>query len=356
MTAPFSRATASTLCMNSWCSRCALLTSATRRRGQRAPAAAISPGWFMPSSTHARRGARAFRRSSVSGTPMWLFRLPAVASAASPSQARRMAAIICVTVVLPLLPVTAISGRLEAGAPGRAPAAAARAACRPPAARAGRLAATPRSASAAAAPAARACGRKSWASKRSPRSATNRSPGCSVRVSLCTRCTRVRRVADAARAPGSRAWAVASVIMPAAPAQAPRCASSASEKGWLHAGALPGSPRGPCRRSAPRRPAPPRAALARWRRGGRRRAPRRGRCRPATICARMASGASSRGLSLVSTTWSAPRSAMRAHQRRACWRRGCRRSRTRTTARPPRAAASGRSDGSTLSSASGVCA
>ena len=48
--APFSRATASTLAMNSWCSRCALLTSATvggampRELGDLAR-------WFMPSSS-----------------------------------------------------------------------------------------------------------------------------------------------------------------------------------------------------------------------------------------------------------------------------------------------------------------
>jgi len=53
-TAPFSRATASTVAMNSWCSRCALLTSATvgAARGASQP---ISPGWFMPSSTTAER-------------------------------------------------------------------------------------------------------------------------------------------------------------------------------------------------------------------------------------------------------------------------------------------------------------
>ena len=42
---------------------------------------------------------------------MWLFKLPAVANAPVPSQARRIDATICVTVVLPLLPVTAIKGR-----------------------------------------------------------------------------------------------------------------------------------------------------------------------------------------------------------------------------------------------------
>ena len=64
----------------------------------------------MPNSTTANRWA-AFRRNTVNGTPMWLFRLPEVANAASPWAARRMLAIIWVTVVLPLLPVTPISGR-----------------------------------------------------------------------------------------------------------------------------------------------------------------------------------------------------------------------------------------------------
>ena len=54
ITLPFSRATASTLAMNSWCSRCALLTSATVGAAM-AASWAISPGWFMPSSTTAAR-------------------------------------------------------------------------------------------------------------------------------------------------------------------------------------------------------------------------------------------------------------------------------------------------------------
>ena len=63
----------------------------------------------MPSSTTASRWLSR-RRSSVIGTPMSLFRLPWVENAASPAAARRMLASIWVTVVLPLLPVTAISG------------------------------------------------------------------------------------------------------------------------------------------------------------------------------------------------------------------------------------------------------
>ena len=48
-----------------------------RHRRQRA----ISPGWFMPSSSTAARCASSRSRSSVSGTPMSLLKLPAVASA-----------------------------------------------------------------------------------------------------------------------------------------------------------------------------------------------------------------------------------------------------------------------------------
>ena len=112
MAAPFSRATASTLAMNSWCSRCALFTRLTVGAAMRA-SSAISPGWFMPSSITAawcQRVSSWRRRSTVSGTPMWLLKLPSVANAPSPHQACRMQPSICVTVVLPLLPVTAISG------------------------------------------------------------------------------------------------------------------------------------------------------------------------------------------------------------------------------------------------------
>jgi hypothetical protein len=51
-TMPFSRAQAATLPMNSWCSRWALVTTATSGAAM-AARAAISPGWFMPISTTA---------------------------------------------------------------------------------------------------------------------------------------------------------------------------------------------------------------------------------------------------------------------------------------------------------------
>ena len=210
---PFSIATASTLAMNSWCSRWALLTSTTVGAAICA-SPSISPGWFMPSSSTAARcqWESSWRsRSTINGTPMWLFRLPLVANAASPHHARRMLAIICVTVVLPLLPVTAINGRCMRR---RQPAAICCRPCRLSATnKPGKAsAARPRSASAATAPAPRACCRKSCASKRSPRSATNRSPARSVRVSLCTRSNRTAPSPTTAE-PGTSACACASVIM-----------------------------------------------------------------------------------------------------------------------------------------------
>ena len=69
--------------MNSRCSRCALLTSAIVGAAICARRA-ISPAWFMPSSTTAARQPSR-RRSSVSGTPMSLLKLPSVANAASPT-------------------------------------------------------------------------------------------------------------------------------------------------------------------------------------------------------------------------------------------------------------------------------
>ena len=60
--------------MNSRCSRCALLTSAIVGAASWARRA-ISPAWFMPSSTTAARQPSR-RRSSVSGTPMSLLKLP----------------------------------------------------------------------------------------------------------------------------------------------------------------------------------------------------------------------------------------------------------------------------------------
>ena len=112
ITDPFSRATACTVCINSRCSRWALFTRATVGCAI-AASVAISPGWFIPSSTTAMRWP-ARRRSNVSGTPMSLLKLPRVANAPPPGHwASRIAASIWVTVVLPLLPVTAITGNVN---------------------------------------------------------------------------------------------------------------------------------------------------------------------------------------------------------------------------------------------------
>ena len=71
-------------------------------------------------------------------------------------------------------------------------------------------AAAAQAASAAAAPAARASARKWCASKCSPFNATNRSPGCRLRVSLCTR-SKPTAPSPTSVLPGSSAWAWASV-------------------------------------------------------------------------------------------------------------------------------------------------
>ena len=69
---------------------------------------AISPAWLAPISiTAVPCSGRS--RSRVSGTPMWLLRLPSVASTGP--RAAHTAASICLVVVLPLLPVTPITGR-----------------------------------------------------------------------------------------------------------------------------------------------------------------------------------------------------------------------------------------------------
>ena len=68
---------------------------------------AISPSPLMPISMTAASWREA-RRSSVCGTPMWLLRLPSVFNVINRSA--RMAAIMSLVVVLPLLPLTATTG------------------------------------------------------------------------------------------------------------------------------------------------------------------------------------------------------------------------------------------------------
>ena len=118
---------------------------------------------------------------------MSLLKLPWVASAASPFQARRIDAIICVTVVLPLLPVTAIKAGVNrplhalASAPRARLASGTTSPGMPDPASSG---SAPGSQMAAAAPFSAACARNAPPSNVSPRSATNRSPGSNVRVSV----------------------------------------------------------------------------------------------------------------------------------------------------------------------------
>ena len=99
-----------------------------------APALVIRPTWaapLAPAPPLRRDGWRrsrsrptacaAVRRSSVSGTPMWLLRLPRVArQVATPREDG--GEVISLTVVLPLLPATPTTGALELAAPaaGRA--------------------------------------------------------------------------------------------------------------------------------------------------------------------------------------------------------------------------------------------
>ena len=154
--------------MNSWCSRCALLTSATVGCGDRGQVARSRPDGSCPARPPPARCAPAQaqqrQRQADVVVQVALRRQRRVADC----QARRIDAIICVTVVLPLLPVTAISGSVEAARARRA-ASSPSASCVSATSRpAGRRRQRPRSASAATAPLACASARKSWASKRSP--------------------------------------------------------------------------------------------------------------------------------------------------------------------------------------------
>ena len=84
----------------------ALITSPTSGRAS-AARCAISPGWFAPISITAQR-CMSSSRHSVNGTPMWLLRLPCV-TRQGPSSLR-IAPVISLTVVLPLLPVMPTTG------------------------------------------------------------------------------------------------------------------------------------------------------------------------------------------------------------------------------------------------------
>ena len=213
--APFSRATASTLGHE-------LLVLALRVVDQRdasarraRPGSAISPGWFMPSSTTAARCSAASwrRRSSVSGTPMSLLKLPcggergvAVPGAQDRGDHLRHRG-------LAVAAGDRDQRQVEAARARRRPAAAARPACRRPAGRAGRL----RRGRARPAPRRRrrpAWPRKSCASKRSPRSATNRSPARRrARVAVHARRSRGAVADQRARRAAARAPAASVIIV-----------------------------------------------------------------------------------------------------------------------------------------------
>ena len=140
-----------------------------------------SPMRFAPSSITALLCV-SFRRISVSGTPMWLFKFPCVARQ-GPTRVR-IAAIISFTVVLPLLPATAISGRLKfvrhfVARRCSAASVSATSIC-------GSLRGRNRGTIAPAAPASAAAATNPAPSKFGPRSATNKAPACSVRLSVDT--------------------------------------------------------------------------------------------------------------------------------------------------------------------------
>jgi hypothetical protein len=122
-------------------------------------------------------------RINVSGTPMSLFKLPCVTQIERLTP--KIAAVSSLTVVLPLLPVTATTGIENDARHARAIA--------PKARRESRTwicgradAAASRDTSAPAAPLASAASTKSLPSKRSPGMATNNEPGPRARVSVVT--------------------------------------------------------------------------------------------------------------------------------------------------------------------------
>ena len=225
--------------MNSRCSRCALFTKATVGWAS-AASAAISPGWFMPNSTTAMRWC-ARRRNNVSGTPMSLFKLPCVARLASPGAwACRMDAIICVTVVLPLLPVTAISGRSNCARQARAswPSAALVSGTSMRGRSAGSCAAAkPLRQMTATAPLACASCNMALASNVSPCNAINRSPLAMLRVSVCTRAIGVS--ASPSTACG---WLAASPLWASHCATWPRVISGVLMRGPPGGGHAPAAP------------------------------------------------------------------------------------------------------------------
>ena len=263
-TSACSAATSSTERMNSWCSRCALVITPIVGCAI-AASSRVSPRWFMPiSNTASRCGAR--NASSASGRPIALLKLPGVAAtASSPTAARKIAAIISFVVVLPLLPVTTATGmskRLRqnvASAPSECSGSST--AIRLPASVGARLCAT----SAAAAPDESACCTKSCPSKRSPRNATNKSPGARPRVSVVTRMNGTE--APMTKPPTAPAAVAVSIMRPAdARARAQR--RRRRRRAAVHR-SFPDSPHGLSPRQRRRQPDAHRQAPARSRARGR---------------------------------------------------------------------------------------
>ena len=267
----------------------------------------------MPSSTTPARCqacASWRRRSSVSGTPMSLLRLPCVEKAASASQARRIEAIICVTVVLPLLPVTAISGswkrrrQAAASSPQRD-------------ARVGHQQAVETGLGEALLRDGGHGARWPWpaAGNRARRSARPSARRTGRRLAACAcRCARAgcghgRRPPASSRAAARGPGQGSSSRGPSASARRSRLPRR--RRNGASRPRSPGSPRGPCLRCSTTSAAS--ACVSAWTIAARRSSissTPSSPSRPATICARMAAGSSSRGLSLVTTTRSASRAAM----------------------------------------------
>src|ERR1022692_4620985 len=135
------------------------------------------------------------RRRMVSGSPISLLRLPLVARTFSaPNSARRIAAVISLTVVFPLLPTIPATGSENrrrqnfASAPSALIVSATQSTVSAAALRMAAANSAERSVAtiAATAPRANACDTKSWPSNLSPLIATNRSPGASERESIET--------------------------------------------------------------------------------------------------------------------------------------------------------------------------
>ena len=147
---------------------------------------AVSPGWFIPNSTTAKRSLGR-SRNKVKGKPMSLFRLPWVTRVhSSPTAALKIEAIISFTVVFPLLPVTKANGieKVVRQALANSPKPFLLSGTQTAAKLGGHFSRLLMSA--AAAPALATSPKKSCASNRSPANAINNSPASIFRLSVPT--------------------------------------------------------------------------------------------------------------------------------------------------------------------------